>query len=248
MDTLLTIIIVLAIVWVILKLVSYASGSTQAPPPPQGTFKQPTTGYRPTTSTARSRVIKFDEPKAAVATVFRSELAGLVDAFTGEPLNLTLGLFQCARCKVYYHKSSFDVIRSENAGRCVACLDSQISTVNVTRVRGTPPPSRPTHVPTVVTLANYREHVGRVITFEGYVVKLLVSRRGLTYAAMFEDKSWRAGLKMVILRGRVHAVGGPAFIGRFLHNTVRVRGLLQRHPKYGYQILVTERSMIQDIR
>ena len=36
-----------------------------------------------------------------------------------------------------------------------------------------------------------------VITFEGIVGKVLTGRNGRDYAAMFEDKDWSDGLKMV---------------------------------------------------
>lgn len=172
---------------------------------------------------------------------------GLVDALTGEALNNRFGLFQCDHCKVYYHPTSYDVIQSENSGRCVACLAVTIRPVSVPTANRFPQ-SGFNYQPEVITLTNYREHLGHVITFEGYVQSIRMSRSGNTYALMFEDTNWAAGLKLVIFRRKESAVGGAPFIGRLLHKTVRVRGLLQKHAIFGYQIIVSERTMIQDVR
>jgi hypothetical protein len=172
------------------------------------------------------------------------DLSGLVDAFTGESLNVALGLYQCGKCEVYYHRSSFEVIRSENDGRCVACLSTTVRAVSTASTR----PNSWQNVsfePDVITLDNYRSHVGRVITFEGIVRNVLKSRSGRDYAVMFEDKDWTDGLKMVIFRGKITAVGGGEFLRGLRGRTIRVRGLLQKNPIFGFQIAVSERRMIQ---
>jgi hypothetical protein len=100
----------------------------------------------------------------------------------------------------------------------------------------------------VVTLQNYRQHVGRVITFQGYVPRVNRSRNGRSYAVMFENASWNHGLKMVVFRGTVAAVGGRDFLTGLRGRTIRVRGLLSHHQIFGYQIIVSNRSMIVEIR
>lgn len=168
-------------------------------------------------------------------------LEGLHDAFTGAALNPTLGLHQCTNCKVYYHAESVTVLREENSGRCVACGTAAI--VSLTKAQAQASPGRD-YDPAVVTLANYRQHIDRVITFEGKVRSVKVSRRGLDYAVMFEDASWTKGLKLVFFRGAVGKVGGPSFIKSLDGRHVRVRGLLIRHPRFGPEIVISERSMI----
>jgi hypothetical protein len=82
------------------------------------------------------------------------------------------------------------------------------------------------HSPDVVTLANYRSHIGRVVTFEGKVRSVQVSRRGSDYAVMFEHTAWQRELKLVFFRGTVAKVGGAGYIRGLNGRHVRVRGLL----------------------
>jgi len=205
----------------------------------------------------------FHDSPANNHTVTARDLTGLVDAFTGEALNSTLGLFQCGKCQVYYHRASFELIRSENAGRCVACLSSSINLISSTetkpeawRRQDSPPPRREgfftgdqsatssertreqgrtrTHELEAVTLSNHREHVGRVVSFTGRAAKVVKSRSGKDYAVMFEDKDWCDGFKMVILRRPITKFGGGAFLKSLAGRTIFARGLLQRHHTFGY--------------
>jgi hypothetical protein len=66
----------------------------------------------------------------------------------------------------------------------------------------------------------------------------------MDYAVMFENTSWTKGLKLVFFRGAVRAVGGPDFIHSLAGRTVRVRGLLINHSRFGPEIVISERGMI----
>ena len=57
------------------------------------------------------------------------DIKDLVDALTGAPLQARLGLYQCKRCKVFYQAHSFEVIQSENGGRCVSCQNTGVESV-----------------------------------------------------------------------------------------------------------------------
>lgn len=195
-----------------------------------------TATYRPTPSQQRS-------PATRRWTGAASDLHGLVDAFTGEPLNQTRQLHYCRRCGVYYHNESFDLIRSQNGGRCVSCLATEIIEYSAGQTRIVW--REASFTPAVITLTDFRSHVGEVITFRGVVRLVLASRTGRDFALMFENKSWSHGLKMVVFRGRLSNVGGAPFLRSLLAKEIKVRGLLQRHPKYGYQIIVSERRMIE---
>jgi hypothetical protein len=212
---------------------------------PTPTKTEPIPTFRPCSSTSlNENSVSFRDSSGDVDSVAARDLAGLVDAFTGEALDSALGLYQCGNCEVYYHGSSFEVIKSENGGRCVSCLKVSVREVAKAASRRNSTQNF-NFEPDVVTLDNYRDHVGRVITFEGIVRKVLKSRNGRDYAVMFEDKDWSVGLKMVVLRGTITAVGGGDFLRRLNGRTVRVRGLLQNHPIFGFQIAVSERRMIQ---
>ena len=173
------------------------------------------------------------------------DIKDLHDAFTGAPLNPALGLYQCTNCQVYYHSESFVVLREENAGRCVACGS------NTVVARGAQEASAGRgrdYDPNVVTLANFRSHFDRVVTFEGLVRDIKVSKRGKDYAVMFEQASWSKGLKLVFFRRSIPDAGGVAFIKSLRGRHVRVRGLLINHRFFGPEIIITERNMILDVR
>ena len=185
--------------------------------------------------------IKFKDSELS-QTKHDLDLKDLVDALTGAPLDTKLGLYQCRRCKVFYQTGSYEVIRSENGGRCVSCLHVEIESVSErAEQRG-----RNVDV-NVITLQNYRNFIGRVITFEGAVQTVLISRRGTDYAVMFEKTSWIKGFKMVIFRGDVSLIGGSSYLFNMVGRLVRVRGLLVHHNRFGYQIIVSDRSMILSV-
>ncbi len=196
------------------------------------------------TSSARPK-IKFNGEGGATAshkppTV--QELEGLHDAFTGQPLNLALGLFQCSSCQVYYHTASYQVLADENSGRCVACSSPSIAAVSGHAHYS----GGRDYNPDIITLENFHSHVGRVIVFEGYVHKVLQSKRGKDYAVMFENKSWTKGFKLVFFRGSISKVGGARYINALKGKTIRVRGLLINHKTFGHEIIISEKSMILD--
>ena len=203
---------------------------------------------RPNQKSSARPEIQFNDTGGNCSTAktpTAQELEDLHDAFTGQRLSLALGLYQCVSCKVYYHTESYEVLREENSGQCVACSSSSIvaltgDTARTSRGRDSNPD--------VITLENFRSHVGRVIMFEGHVHNVLRSRRGKDYAVMFENKSWTKGFKLVFFRGAVHKVAGPVYINSLKGKTVRVRGLLINHRTFGYEIIVSEKSMILSVR
>ena len=71
-----------------------------------------------------------------------NDLSGLVDAFTGQPLNPALGLYQC-ECGRYYHNSSYEAIQRDRAGHCMACSSTSIHTVSAGASRPSAGASRP---------------------------------------------------------------------------------------------------------
>ncbi|PSW06751.1 hypothetical protein C9I89_04245 [Photobacterium lipolyticum] len=91
-------------------------------------------------------------------------------------------------------------------------------------------------------------HIGSVVTFEARVVEVKESRRGNDFAVMFENKSWTKGFKLVFFRDAVRKVGGKPYISSLSGKTVRVRGLVVKHPRFGYEIIVSEKSMILSAR
>lgn len=248
---------ILAGIWVLGKI--FGTKDTPAAPPPHVSREGnrspssrqmpagPENVYRPRASNRTQARIVFDtgsQAPGAEGLPTAKSLEGLHDAFTGAPLNIALGLHQCRSCRVYYHSDSVAVLRAENGFRCVACGNASISALSGAQARSS---RGRDHNPDVVTLANFRSHFDRVVTFEGRVHAIRVSRRGSDFAVMFEQASWTRGLKLVFFRGAVREVGGASFIHSLSGKSVRVRGLLINHHQFGPEIIISERSMILSV-
>lgn len=216
---------------------SSTSSSQQAPY--RGGHQRSTNTYRPTQA-GRARTVRVFRDHTSRSDTAPAELSGINDAFTGAALDASLGLYRCNNCRVYYHAESVRVLQEANHGRCVAC-----SSADIISIAEKPRASEGRNFdPDVVTLADYRSHVGRVVTFQGRVVKVLASRRGGDYAVMFEDKPWTSGFKLVFFRGALQRVGGKIFLNSLPGKNMRIRGLLIQHPRFGYEVIISERSMI----
>ena len=224
-------------------------------PSPEPPVIGPEARFRPSTAGgSRTPSIAFRDLPAKNRAVSPEEVQGVVDAFTGELLKPALGLFQCDKCLVFYHKGSVELLRLENGGQCVACLSVALRAVALAPSRrGFRPategkPAVPVPVIEHVTLINYREHIGQLVTFEGFVPRVLTSRNGRHFAVMFQNLDWSLGFKATVLHRHLDAVGGELFVQNLQGHTIQVRGLVQQHPNFGCEILVTERNMILAIR
>ncbi len=250
MTTILVIIGIIIVYQIIKYFYKKSSDRSRQYTPPSSSSRSSTTPsktspyvYRPTSSRKSRDIIKFNS--ANNASVDLKNLEGLHDAFTGESLTVSLGLFQCNNCKVYYHRESYNVLIQENASRCVSCQSTKIVSLTGEQVRTS---TGRDYQLQVVTLNNYHNFNGHVITFEGYVPRINTASDGKTLAVMFEDTSWTRGLKLVAFRGKINQAGGYTFLRSLQGRTVRVRGLLTRHNKYGWQIIITSRSMILEVK
>jgi hypothetical protein len=208
------------------------------------------TARRPARRTGKVK-IKFASKNRLLFTDTGHDLNGIVDALTGASLQGMSGLRQCARCKVFYQEQSFQFIRKENRGRCVACLSTVIKKTGLNfSPRNEPASPAPplTPPPHIVMPASYHGHDGRVVTIEGIVVDVLTSRGGLQHALMFERTTWAKGLKLVLSSRVLHRIGGPNILRGLREKTVCVRGLLKNHPLLGPQIIASGPEAIVWVR
>jgi len=83
--------------------------------------------YRPR---ARGRRRNGD-PDAGVTLLRRRDLAGLRDAYSGEPIDPSRPLVRCGPCQSVYHAESAGVLARENGGRCASCGGSEFSAVRL---------------------------------------------------------------------------------------------------------------------
>ena len=202
--------------------------------------------YRPKNKTSRSKSsIRFGQATNISSSINGNiDLTDLHDAFTGAALRPELGLYRCGSCTVFYHLESYNLLREENGSRCVSCQKPNIVLFDVTKETRT----GKDYNPDIVTLDNYRDYEGSVVTFEGFVHKVNESRRGSDFAVMFENTSWVRGFKLVFFRDAVRKVGGPEYIRSLRGKTIKVRGLLINHKRFGYEIIISEDSMIVGVR
>jgi hypothetical protein len=188
--------------------------------------------------------IEFREIKEQSRGIISSNVGDLHDALTGAPLNVSLGLYQCKKCKVFYHIDSYKVLTEINSSACVSCKSTDIKLVPRVTLSNT----GLEYSPDVITLDNYRNFVGQVVTFEGIVREVKVSKYGNDFAVMFEYKSWIKGFKLVFFKRDITKFGGKSAILNMDGKTIKVRGLIVKHDTFGYQIVVSEKEMILGIR
>lgn len=165
----------------------------------------------------------------------------LHDALTGEGLDLNRKLYQCNKCKVFYHVENYEILKEINHSACVACGSTDIrpasktSTTSLTSVFN----------PNAVTLQNYKQYVGQVVTFVGRVVMVRESQNHPgNFAVMFENRSWVNGFKLVFFRNNLDNFGGEYFVYSLAEKMVTVRGLIIKHETFGYEIVVSDEHMI----
>jgi len=139
MDFLVTIAILSVIFLVVAsrckKTVAAGSGAHRPPAAPFAVRPQPVSNVY--------RSVEKNSGSAPGVTAFTVSDGGdswsdadsgdLVDALTGAVLQPDAGLFQCSRCRVFYQQASVEVLRVENDGRCIACLQAELVCVRVRR-------------------------------------------------------------------------------------------------------------------
>lgn len=223
---------------------------TQGPQRPEPTRSVPATKSHQWASTPRPapRIVFKDSALAGsqARTIAADKLTGLHDAVTGLPLDPARGLYRCGRCFICYHTDSYQLLREQNEGRCVGCGGVSIAAVKSPVAAWTAATAGKgrDHQAGITTLADYRSKTGQVVIFEGQCLRVLRSQRGLDYAAMFEPGTWSRGFKMVVFGGALDRLGGAEFVQSLVGRRVRVRGLVVYNRRFGYEIVVNDRSMI----
>ena len=188
---------------------------------------------------------RFDVLKASLPDL-ATNLDGINDAFTGVPIDQS-GVVHACSCGVFYQGASFELLQSENSSNCIACGKSNISLYSRTRQADPGKVGPRNYNPNSVTLRDYHKFINQVVTFEGLVHTVNVSKRGSDYAVMFENKSWAKGFKLVFFKGAVRKVGGPNFVKSLKGKHIKVRGLVIKHATFGYEIIINDRAMILEI-
>ncbi|MCS7205509.1 MAG: hypothetical protein NZ853_07415 [Leptospiraceae bacterium] len=211
--------------------------------------KRKITHFRDLSNEENSELTKHheekEEPKEKPTKII-NPWEDIYDPLTGELIVFDgrKPVYYCKRCSVFYQEESYQFILSQNEGCCVVCRQKVIipydnfEKIPVIQMN-----------PDLVTLDDLPAYVGRVIKFRGMVQKILKSRRG-DYALMFEDKPWVEGFKLVIFYNLINNTNtglSQSFLDSLDKKTITVKGLLQNHEIFRYEILVFNRNMILSI-
>jgi hypothetical protein len=73
-------------------------------------------------------------PRARAGTVHiveRTQLAGLRDAYSSEPVDAARALARCGGCQALYHMESVHALRRDNHGRCAVCGSTDLGPVRI---------------------------------------------------------------------------------------------------------------------
>jgi hypothetical protein len=202
-------------------------------------------GYRPSGRSASSSGITFgsDSPHNVTARLGEN----VTDFLTGATFGTSASTYQCTNCQAFYSVESYELLRAENSERCASCRSSTLRLLGGQQAGPAHRPIRKPNAsqqPGAATLENYRGFAEQVVTFTGRVIRIIESRRGGDFAVMFEDKSWKAGFKLVFFKDSLASLGGSAFVKGLRGSTITVRGLVVNHRQYGYEIIINDRRML----
>jgi len=197
--------------------------------------------------------------------VARIDVSGVLDPVTGTGFSDGESAWRCTNCQMFYHNQTYRFLRDQNFKCCVGCGQASLERSRVGTAKRAPTrPRRPASAesetrheftqrpsdqilfqPPVVRLVEISQYVGHVVYFQGRVVEVQRSRSANTYCVKFQRGPWARVFKLVVLKNYVdNFTHGEQTIRDYAHKTIRVRGLVQRHPEWGLEILVYNETAI----
>jgi hypothetical protein len=186
-------------------------------------------------------------------------LIGIEDAFDHTPIQAGERVAFCRRDRVAYHFATWEFLKANNSGRCCICGDPHSFTFVTVTGKNQPPALKPVtnpgiQIPTTDQVISFQEaarHVNLAVTIQGYVEEVYETSIG-TYFIRFEPRKPKdpvfQGFKVVIRPGYVkywQQLGRSPLI--YQNQTIRVRGIVNRHPTFGIEILVNAPNRIRII-
>jgi hypothetical protein len=197
--------------------------------------------------------------------VARIDVSGILDPVTGTGFSDGESAWRCTNCQMFYHNQTYRFLRDQNFRCCVGCGQaslerSRVGTAKKPRIK----PQRPAipepetkqeftqrpgdqtlFQPPAVRLAEISQYVGHVVCFQGRVVEVQRSRSANAYCVKFQRGAWARVFKLVVFPNYVNNfTHGEQTIRDYARKTIRVRGLVQRHPEWGLEILVYNESTV----
>jgi hypothetical protein len=99
----------------------------------------------------------------------------------------------------------------------------------------------------IVRLEAVRGRVGQIVSFRGRVVEVYRAKSG-TYLLKFESGRTKQVFKIVVMQEYTRNFENAGVrIRTYDRQFIEVRGLVQQHPTWGYEIVVTEPSAIRTL-
>ncbi len=197
--------------------------------------------------------------------IARIDVSGVLDPVTGTGFSDGESAYRCTNCQMFYHSQTYRFLRDQNFRCCVGCGQaslkrSRVGTAKEARTKPqrpaipesetgqefTPRPGDQTPFePPAVRLGEIDQYVGHVVCFQGRVVEVQRSRNANAYCVKFQRGAWARVFKLVVFPNYVNNfTHGEQTIRDYVRKTIRVRGLVQRHPEWGLEILVYDESAI----
>jgi hypothetical protein len=198
--------------------------------------------------------------------VARIDVSGVLDPVTGTGFSDGESAWRCTNCQMFYHSQTYRFLRDQNFRCCVGCGQASLKRSRVgtakkartkpqrpaipeseTRQEVTPRPGdQALFEPPAVGLDEISQYVGHVVCFQGRVVEVQRSRSANAYCVKFQRGAWARVFKLVVFPNYVNNfTHGEQTIRDYIRKTIRVRGLVQRHPEWGLEILVYNESAIR---
>lgn len=220
------------------------------PPPPQ---------RKPVSSSSGSGKIEWGGGgQAGGASFDPASLIGVEDAYEHTPILAGEQVAYCTYDKVAYHLETWQFLRSQNRSAC--CICGRIGTIKLVQIPGGTGRETPVVTPAVprvstfpggvIHLAQVPEHVGRAVTVQAFVYDVYKTKSTGTIFVRFEPREAGEavfdGFKLVIFPDYQNewTKAGSNIFG-YKGKYIRVRGVVQVHPKWGIEILVNSPRVIE---
>lgn len=198
---------------------------------------------------------------ALSATPDLESLIGIEDAYEHTPLVAGERIAFCKHDRVAYHFSTWEFLRQQNHGRCCICGKSDSITLftlpgqlieKAYAFQPTIPEVSIKSGEKIIGLKETSDYINLAVIVQDFVQEVYCTKSTGTYFVRFEKRRPSGapfhGFKVVIFSGyeRLWNEMGMS-IRDYAGHTIRVRGVIQKHPDWGIEILVNSPRVIQII-
>lgn len=191
-----------------------------------------------------------------------ASLVGLEDAFDHTPLQPGERVAFCIRDKVAYHMETWEFLRSQNRGKCCICgRSNSLRIVTLPALPGSQDvlPRSPSYTDAfltegkIISLQEVPDFLNRAVIVQEEVHEVYQTKSTGTYFIRFQPRAPYepvfSGFKVVIFNNYLKRwVASGISVEDYRGQIIRVRGVVQEHPKWGIEILVNSPRVIEIIQ